>query len=365
MTPRDPSNGAVWDDLTIAIPAYSRPLELRQLLSSISAMAVLPGEVLICEDRSPERQSISDIAFEWKSVLALKGCALQYTENPENLGYDGNVRNLFATATRPWVMLLGNDDAMLRDAVPAMQRFILANPEVQMISRSFVRFLEDVHDVIGITALSSYDRVYAKDNAEPGMILRLCGFVGGLLVKRQWAVSLTTEQYDGTLYYQIYLAAEAFSGTGIGYIAAPLVGSRAGNPPLFGSASAEKGTHVPGAYSPKARAAMWRGILRICTDVEHKTSVPLVRSIRRELSGRQSFHVFEMVSAQGRGATLNLMREFRRLGLTAHPLPWALCLLGLMLGRQARKFFAVVRNAQKWRVRRNRISEIGSRGHAE
>jgi hypothetical protein len=340
--------GAVWTDLTIAVPVYSRPDELRQLLSSIAGMAVLPGEVLLCEDQSPERQLLSLIALEWQPKLASKGCLLRYVENDENLGYDGNVRNLFARATRTWVMLLGNDDAMLPDAIPAIQRFIAENRGIRMVSRTFVRFSMDIGNVVGVTKLSDCDRVYTRENSRPGMIIRLCGFVGGLIVDREWACRAATDKYDGTLYYQMYLAAEAFCTNGIGYIATPLVGSRAGNAPMFGSASSEKDAHVPGAYSPKARAAMWSGILRICRDVERETSVPMSGSIRWELSGKQSFHVFELVAVQGRRTTIALVREFSRLGLMRHPLPWMLSGLALLMGRHIRYFFGAVRAAQKW-----------------
>ena len=343
-------DGAVWSDLTIAVPVYSRPEELRQLLSSIAGMSILPGEVLLCEDRSPERQMLSLIALEWQRVLAPKGCMVRYVENDENLGYDGNVRNLFARATRTWVMLLGNDDAVLPDAVPAIQRFIASNHAIRVISRTFVRFSADIGNVVGVTRLSNCDRVYSKENAQSGMIIRLCGFVGGLIVNREWACYVATDKYDGTLFYQIYLAATAFCMNGIGYIATPLVGSRVGNPPMFGSATSEKDVHVPGAYSPKARAAMWGGILRICDDVEREMQVPLSRSIRRELSGRQSFHVFELVAVQGRRATIGLVVEFSRLGLMRHPLPWVVSGLGLLVGRHIRYFYGAVRAAQRWQA---------------
>jgi abequosyltransferase len=345
---------AVWDDLTIAVPVYARPDELRQLLGSIAAMAVLPGEVLLCEDQSRDRPLLRQIAADWTNVLSVKGCTVSYNENARNLGYDGNVRNLFSKATRPWVLLLGNDDAMLPNSIPAIERFISENPDVQMMSRTFVRFRYDIENVVGVTRLSYMDRVFTKNNAKAGMIVRLCGFVGGLLVNRAWAVSLATTRYDGTLYYQMYLAAVAFSGYGIGYIAEPLVASRTGGAPLFGSAASEKGNHAPGAYSPRARGAMWEGILRICADVESRTSVPLVKCVRRELSGRQSFHVFEFVAVQGRYATLELVREFHRLGLMNHPLPWALAGASLVLGRRIRHLFGAVRAAQKWLATRGR-----------
>lgn len=344
---------SVWDDLTVAIPLYSRPRELQQLLASIMDMSMLPGELLFCEDRSPDRQLLASIAADWKPRLAKRGCDLVYVENAENLGYDANVRNLFERATRRWVMLLGNDDAMMPNAVISMQRFVATHPSLHIVSRTFVRFARDLADASVVTRLADHDRVFTSANSEAGIILRLCGFFGGLLVDRSWAVRLSTDRYDGTLFYQIYLSAHAFATGGIGYIAAPTVGSRAGNAPLFGASAAEKGDHKPGSYSPKARASMWKGIMRIVADVELETSVPILRSVRRELTVRQSFHVFEMVARQGRGSTVALTAELRRLGLMGHPLPWALAAFGTAFGRRSAIFFDGVRWAQRqWWARR-------------
>jgi glycosyltransferase involved in cell wall biosynthesis len=342
-TPESCRGDLTWDALSIAVPVYSRPTELRELLRSINEMAVLPKEVVLCEDKSPDRYLISQLAAEWKSILALKGCDLKYVENKDNLGYDGNVRSLFATATRNWVMLLGNDDVVLPEAIPAIQQFVAEHPKTKLISRSFVRFSEDRQHPLGISRQAEQDRVYAKNNSDAGMLFRLCGFVGGLIVDRQWALRKATDKYDGTLYYQIYLAALAFSQEGIGYIASPIVGARVGNSPLFGSASAEKGTHVPGSYTPKGRAAMWHGVLRICADVEETSSVSMLKQVRRELSGRQSFHVFEMMANQGRRATLSLGRELFHIGLMRHPFPWIVFLLAMIFGRHSNVFFTSIR----------------------
>lgn len=346
--PSSQEDRPAWDDLTIAVPAYSRPRELRQLLHSLVNMTTLPGEVVLCEDNSPQRAEIRGIAAEWRSALARRGADLLYVENAENLGYDGNLRQLFTVATRRWVMLLGNDDAVLPEAAGSIAGFLARNPQVKMVSRSYLRFFDALDRPTGITSLSDRERIYKSANADPGMLMRLCGFVGGLVIDREWALRVATEKYDGTLYYQLYLAALAFCDTGIGYIPAPIVGSRVGNPPLFGAASRERQIYVPGSYTPRARVAMWRGVLRICGDIERQTSVPLVRSMRRELSGKQSFHVFEMISVQGRRATVDLVREFSHLGVMRHPLPWALALLGMLLGRHVGLVFKLLRAGQRW-----------------
>jgi len=193
------------------------------------------------------------------------------------------------------------------------------------------------------------NRVFSHFNADSGKLFRVCGFVGGLTIERPWALSLATDKYDGTLYYQIYLAAHAFTGKGIGYIASPIVAGRTGNSPLFGAAQSEKAAHIPGTYTPKGRAAMWRGVLRICADVEATTSIPLMLGVRKELSGRQSFHVFEMISLQGRKASISLAREFHKIDLMRHPLAWIVFLASVTFGRSTSIFF---RSARR-RLQRN------------
>lgn len=343
-----------WDELTIAIPAYSRPAELTQLLQSIEQMPILPGEVLICEDKSPERELIRGVAATWTPVLGAHGCILRYVENTENLGYDGNVRKLFAEATRDWVMLMGNDDLVLPEAVPAIQAFCTRYPDVHMISRTFFKFQRDLGNVSGMTKVTDADRVYDRSNADAGMIVRLTGFVGGLVLNRAFALRASTNVYDGTLYYQVLLAALAFCDTGLGYIAAPIVASRTGNAPLFGAASKERSVHKPGSYSPEARLAMWRGILRICSDVEQQSGVPIMRGVRRELAGNQAFHVFELVAVQGRRATWRLAKGLYQLGLFISPLVWFLTGVSLVLGRHIRALFGFARSVQTNYHRRER-----------
>jgi hypothetical protein len=322
-------------DLTIAVPVYSRPNELRQLLASVGAMDSLPAEIVLSEDGSPERPLLRDIALQWSEILGARGCQISFFENEKNLGYDGNVRSLFEKATRRWVMLLGNDDIVLPGACEAISKFTNAHHGVHMCSRTFVRFRGDPTNHEAVSRISDADGIFDQQNSDPGMLFRSTAFFGGLVVDREWAKGLATDVYDGTLYYQVYLACHAFIDGGIGYVASPLVGGRAGNTPMFGSASSESGTHTPGSYSPSGRAAMWRGVLRICSDVERSTGIKILDGVRRELDSRQSFHIFEMMANQGRSATLQTARQFRELGLMRAPMSWVMFLSSLILGKHA------------------------------
>ncbi len=329
--------------ISVGIPAYSRCCELQELLESIFNQTVLPAEITICEDNSAERVSIRSIVEKWRERFIAESCVVNYQENERNLGYDENLRKVIAVSRSPWVMLLGNDDLLLERCVETAERFLLANEKVTVVSRSFVRFYKDIKKPIGVSSISSKDTVFTSDNSSPKMIFRSCGFVGGLIVAREWAAKIATDRYDGTLYYQIYLASVCFCESGIGYIAEPIVGGRGGNPPLFGSAKMEKEIHVPGSYTPKGRAKMWASVLKIADDVGGRYGIDLCASIKTELEVRQSFHVFEMMAGSDRSKLSELRDELKKLNLFAHPFPRTLFLIDWVLGAKAKPFYALAR----------------------
>jgi hypothetical protein len=238
---------------------------------------------------------------------------------------------------------MGNDDVMLHDCVETVAKFVQQHPSTYVISRSFVRFKQDVTHPLGVSRICSSDAVFRVHRNSAKLIFRSCGFIAGLVINKSWAESHATDIYDGSLYYQIYLGSLAFCETGIGYIAKPTVGGRSGNVPLFGAAASEKAVHIPGAYTPKGRARMWASVLRIAEDVGTRMGVDLVDEIRRELEVRQCFHVFEMYAGASRSILRAMRRELKELGLFGHLIPISLYLLDYMVGSRARPVYRLAR----------------------
>ena len=329
--------------ITVAVPAYNRTRELEELLQSFLEASVLPDELLVSEDQSAERPQIRDLVAQYVPRLAERGCSLRLIENATNLGYDGNVRSAIENSASDWVMLLGNDDVIAKNGIEFAQEFISSHPDVQMVSRTFYRFVDDWHSPIGVSRAHSQDGVFSQLNASPAVAFRLCGFVGGLIVNRAWATSLATTAYDGTLYYQLYLAFHAYCESGIGYISRVVVGGRTGNIPLFGTAAAEKALHLPGSYRPKARAHMWASVLRIANDIGQLKRTSLQDAVRHELDSRQSFHVFEMMATSPRSTLLELRDELRRVGLQRSLQARLFFSINYALGKHARHFYTAAR----------------------
>src|SRR5205085_2678700 len=92
---------------SICIPAYNRAQHLGPLLDSIFAQDFKDFEVVICEDKSRERESIAKITRDFATRFP---GTIFYYENEENLGYDANIRNLISKASGQFCFFMGNDD---------------------------------------------------------------------------------------------------------------------------------------------------------------------------------------------------------------------------------------------------------------
>jgi abequosyltransferase len=329
--------------ISVVVPVYSRTRELSELLESILKLERKPQEVVLCEDSSPERSAIQILVEKMKIGFDAQNIPIIYIENDTNLGFDANLRKCIESANSDWTLVLGNDDLLLPNALSELDSFIDENPLVKIVSRSFVRFVDDIEKPIGVSSISEHDVVYSAENASSKFVFRTCGFIGGLAIHSEFARYHSTKKYDGGLYYQISLACHAFCSGGIGYIAMPIVGGRADNPPLFGMSMNENSVHVPGGYTAKGRAKMWASVLTIANDIGSNYGVDLLTDIRHELTVRQSFHIFEMNAGNTVGELNQLRSELANLGLFSHWLPKALYFINIILGRNSKLFYSFVR----------------------
>ncbi|WP_353614655.1 glycosyltransferase family 2 protein [Mangrovibacter phragmitis] len=333
--------------ISVVIPSYNRVIELKELLESVLTQTVLPDEVLICEDNSPEKFNIQEMVNSFRESFREKNIEITFIINEKNLGYDKNLRKCIESASGQWALIMGNDDLLLPNAIEDVKSYIGRNSQVNFISRSFIRFNNNIKSPIGLSTLSNKDTIYKIEQSDPKMIFRTAGFVGGLVVNVAFAKSLHTEEFDGSLYYQIYLAASAFIGEGIGYIATPIIGGRADNPPMFGHADDDKAFHVPGSYTARGRATMWSGVLKIAKIVGEKNKVELYDSLKHELMTRQSFHIFEMNAGQSVKVNTELKTELSALGLMNHPMPIFFYIINCTLGKKARYIYRIIRKVMQ------------------
>ena len=329
--------------LAIAIPAYNRAERLDEVLVSILAQSRAPDEVVICEDHSPQRTAIAAAVQARRGDFATRGIPLIYHENLENLGYDGNLRQLFSVASADHVAVLGNDDRLDTTFVEHVVTLItdcrrLHGEAPLFISRAYRKIDRD-GVVTGTTWHRTATNYCPPGTLDAGTVFHWCAFISGLVFARRQVLAWSTDAYDGGLYYQFHLALSAAAEGWCAYLAEPVVEGRHGVPPDFGASSAERATHRPGGYSVAARTRMWQSVLAMAS----QRSTLAVAQVRRVLDGRYAFPVVEMIARDGRGELRRLWQEFRALGLFRRPLALTLIVIAFVAGRKTDLAFGLMR----------------------
>jgi glycosyltransferase involved in cell wall biosynthesis len=258
---------------SICIPAYNRARHLAALLDSILSQDCTDFEIVICEDFSPERREIASIADRY--IQASPG-KIRLFENEQNLGYDGNIRNLVQKANGQYCFFMGNDDLMCPGALSIAADVIARNQDVGFILRAYAWFDEVPERLSGEVRYFTEERLFAPGEEAITICFRRSGVISGYIVHRDSAQSAATDKFDGTLYYQMHLTVSVLSARSAVYTPHILVLCRNNEPPDFGNSAREKESFVPGQYTPEARLMMVGGALSILRHLKQSGGIDLV-----------------------------------------------------------------------------------------
>lgn len=191
--------------ITIAIPHYKQRPYLELVLASIFAQDYDGLEIVVSNDQSPDD---SDAVIP--EVLRRAGRPFRYYSQPQNLGYDGNVRFCLAAAQGRYVMLLGNDDALGGPQTISQVAAALTNlnfPAVAFTNYSDWASGEVTQRALGTQNLGSGPATAVR-------FFRSFSFVAGLIFDQAAARQHETERWDQSIYYQIYLASRIIASGG-------------------------------------------------------------------------------------------------------------------------------------------------------
>jgi len=267
--------------LTVAIPAYNRAALLPPLLESICSQSMTDWECLIIEDNCRERESIREVVRAHEEPF---GGRLRYLENEETRGYDGNFRRLVEEARGRYVFIMGNDDLVTPGAFAAVARTIELNPEVGFILRAYSFFHSDPTKVFQVNRY--YANACSFAPGEPAIVAcyRRIVSMSGLVFHRDDAAAVATDRWDGTLFYQHWLAANILVKRGATYIPDILALFRKDGVPEFGAAKAERGLYTPGVQPPDTDLRMIRSLMSIAEAVEKERGVQILEVVRRDFA---------------------------------------------------------------------------------
>ena len=189
--------------ISICIPTYNRPLELKRMLESIDTTKYDDVDIVISENCSPKQAETRAVVDEYKSQSKYE---IHYYENEHNVGYDKNIRALVARATGRFCMFFSDDDIFMPGAMDDYVEFVRQHKDFGFIVRSY-RF-------IAADGTAQDCRYYSTDREFPAgretsiELFDKGVFLSGFTIRQEYAKDYVIDDLDGSLLYQIYLAAE-------------------------------------------------------------------------------------------------------------------------------------------------------------
>ena len=108
--------------ISICIPTYNRPDELKNCLNSLSLQTNLKFEVCISDNCS--KTNVASIVEPYRNKLNIK-----FSKNDENLGAALNFLKAASMATNEFIWFLGDDDLLIPNAVEDLTNLINQNKD--------------------------------------------------------------------------------------------------------------------------------------------------------------------------------------------------------------------------------------------
>lgn len=233
--------------LSICIPSYNRPFQLSKLLESIDCVNFNELEIIICEDKSPQREEIINI---YKKFSSNSKYSCKLFLNEINLGYDENLKELIKKSNGLYIMYMGDDDIFQSGSLDEYLIFLKLNTSLAYILRrySIVHFNGEKEDF-----------KYYKNHTyfEPGIfafkaLFRKSVFISGFCFKKDYVLNFyDTDKFKGTLLYQLFLCAKLVLSYPSAYCDIPItiMNESERGIPEFGNSINESQKYTPGKIS--------------------------------------------------------------------------------------------------------------------
>lgn len=339
---------------SVCIPAYNRSAELPALLDSVFAQDYPQYDVVICEDHSPQREQIRAVVATYVAQYPGK---VRYFENSENLGYDANFRELIRRATGDYCFIMGNDDIVAPGALSTVAEALARSPDVGVVLRTWAFFQGTPDHIVTVSRYYPHALLFPPGPDTIVAFFRRLVAMSGIVLHRTEALRHETDRFDGTLFYQLHLAAHILMRKPGLFLPQVLAYFRQGGVPEFGASARERGKWIPGRQPPETSLRMLQAHLDIAQHVDHSYGVDVRARVHRDL-GNHMYPTFAHQAHERLPVFLRFYRDLIRMGFGRYPLFHAYALALLALGR------ARTDRALYWARRRlGHTPSIGGRPH--
>jgi glycosyltransferase involved in cell wall biosynthesis len=314
--------------VSICIPAYNRTQFLEPLLQSIFDQNSFDFEIVIAEDCSPERDQITGVVRQFEAEFP---GIIRYELNKENLGYDGNIRRLFELSRGEYCLFLGNDDLLAPNALQVLMEILNRVKDCGVIVRTYATFEENPSVYKQIFRYFPDEMTIAPGAQAITVAYRRSVVIPGMVIHRESAISISTDQFDGTLLYQLYLVGIILAKRSVVFTPEIIGLRRDGNTPDFGNSKSEQGKFTPKEQTPESSLHFMAGMLEIAKYVEQSTALAVYKPILSDI-GAYSYPVLSIQAEKSKTIFIRYGVDLAKLGLWKHPLFYIYFALLLVFG---------------------------------
>jgi abequosyltransferase len=297
---------------SICIPAYNRANCLGALLDSVINQGFSDYEIIICEDHSPERDDIERVC---QVYIKDKNAPIRLFKNNGTLGYDGNLRRLIEESRGEYCFFLGNDDLMYPEALNKASILLKKYPNTGVFLRSYFTFSGE-YPVEPVEKYFYFDRdlLFEPGSDTIATFFRRSVVISGLIVHRVAARDLATDEYDGSLLYQLFLVGNILSKMRGIYCSHPMAWYRLGGIPDFGNAEAERGHFRPKEQTVDSSIFFMQQMMKIAAGLDVTTAMPVLGRIKRDISN-YSYPILAIQSSRSKREFFSYGKKLWGLGL--------------------------------------------------
>lgn len=273
--------------ISVCIPAYNRKEVLPELLDSVFSQEYADYEVIICEDGSPQRADIRAICSKYSVKFPGR---VAYFENERNLGYDGNIRRLIERSAGDYCFFMGNDDLMAPGALATVGDALKRNPSIGVILRTYAAFDNTPDNISQVFRYFPEETLFPAGHLTSSTFYRRCVVIPGLVINREAALMYSTDRFDGTLLYQLYLVGNILLDMPGLSLPQVLAYYRNGGTPDFGNSEKERGTYTPKQQTAESSVAFMRGMLDIASYIDSSRNADVYKGILNDI-GNYSYPI--------------------------------------------------------------------------
>jgi abequosyltransferase len=302
--------------LSVIIPTYNRPNDVAALLQSVLDQSFTDWECVVAEDCGPARDEVKRICHEFTQKSAGRvRCEL----NPENLGYDAGVRRLVELARGEFLFVMGDDDFVAPGAFQVVADAIKRHPNLGVIRGTISCFHGTPDNVVQVSRYYPSETVFPAGQQAIVACYRRLVAMSGLVLHRDIAQRVATDRWDGSLFYQHWIAGNILVEKDAVFLPQVLAHFRQGGAPMFGHAKAEKNLYVPGVQPPDTDLKMISYLMRIAQAIEHDRGVPVAKLIHRDF-GNYMYPTIKHQAHEPWPVFYKFYRDLGAMGFDSYPI---------------------------------------------